>query len=1125
MPPESPDGASSERRVEAALDAASVVVWGLDVATGALDARGPAGRILGAVPASFAAFAARVHPADAARVAERFRAATAPGGGEAYRDAFRIVRSGVPVAVEVRAAVARDADGRAVRLDGVLLERADDGPAGARAPANAEPASDRAERLHAVTAALSGALTQGDVADVIVREGVRALGAFAGGVAVLADGGRALAFVRTVGYADEVVEPYVRFPLDAPYPATEAVRTGAAVYFASRAECDACYPDLRASHEVTGTEALAAVPLRMANEVVGVLTLSFAAPRAFAPSDRAFAEALAGQCAQALERARLFDAEHAARHDAEAAGALVDAFYNAAPVALGFLRLDADGALRYARLNEALAGLLGVRPEAYVGRPVREAPGEAPGEGSSGETAEGAAGALASACARVVATGAPVRDVDVCGADGDTGGAALGERRLWSANVYPVRTRAGALLGVGVAAVDVTAHRRAEAAERRAADAAVAERARLYDALMEAPASIGVLRGPDHTFEFVNEAWRRTAGRPDVLGRALRDVDADAAAGARVALLDRVLATGEPLDEREVRLAPADATDAPRYFDVAYRPVRDAEGAVSGVLSFATDVTASVRARTHLQSLVEAAPVAMAVLRGPEHRFELANAAYRRLVAGRDVIGRTAREAFGDGDGPPAPALLDRVFASGEPFVATEFAVRSGQAEAGGETEADAGAYFDLAYQPLAGDDGAVTGVVVVVVDVTASVRARRAVEAVAAENARLLVEAQAANRAKSDFLASMSHEIRTPLTGILGFASLLARKVDPVHRPFAERIERGGQRLLETLNAVLTLARLEAGRVRADPEPLAVADETREAASMLEPLAERKGLALRVVVAPGAERARARLDRGILTSVVQNLVGNAIKFTDAGSVTVRVDLAPASEDAAADGAAHLRLRVEDTGIGIDPGFLPHVFDAFSQESSGFGRSHEGTGLGLSITKRFVDLMGGAIAAESTRGDAAHPSGSAFTVTFPLEAPGSEPPRPPSPEREARWRPRVLAVDDHEDTRALLAELLGDVADVAVAGSTADALAYADGGGFDLVLLDIQLGEGESGLDVLAALRTRPGYRGVPVVALTGYALPGDRERFLVAGFDGYLSKPFDPDELLRIVGALGPRG
>ena len=232
---------------------------------------------------------------------------------------------------------------------------------------------------------------------------------------------------------------------------------------------------------------------------------------------------------------------------------------------------------------------------------------------------------------------------------------------------------------------------------------------------------------------------------------------------------------------------------------------------------------------------------------------------------------------------------------------------------------------------------------------------------------------AEAANRSKSAFLANMSHEIRTPLTAILGFADLLTRQVPEKFQKYAKRIEGAGGRLMETLNLVLELARLDAKETQTNKELLTIAEETREIVELFRARAEAKNLDLTFSATTDVRDAKMMLDRGALSSVLNNLVGNAIKFTDKGrvAVTVGLDREPVPE--------RIEIRVTDTGIGINPSFLPQLFDEFAQESEGQERSHEGSGLGLAIAKRLAHRMGGTIEAESEKG-----RGSTFTLSFPL---------------------------------------------------------------------------------------------------------------------------------------------
>ncbi len=233
--------------------------------------------------------------------------------------------------------------------------------------------------------------------------------------------------------------------------------------------------------------------------------------------------------------------------------------------------------------------------------------------------------------------------------------------------------------------------------------------------------------------------------------------------------------------------------------------------------------------------------------------------------------------------------------------------------------------------------------------------------ELVAARN-----RAEEMSRLKTAFLANMSHEIRTPLTGIIGFADILAEEQADGPQEMAHLIRRAGERLLLTLNSVLDLAQLESGTLRLTPSAFDLVEETQALLPLFERQARERGLYLRLEHAQPQIPATA--DQGALSRILTNLISNALKYTEAGGVTVRLEKT----------RQEVVIEVADTGIGIGAAFLPHLFDAFTQESSGAARLYEGSGLGLKIVKELVDLMHGTVTAASEPG-----KGSAFTVRLP----------------------------------------------------------------------------------------------------------------------------------------------
>lgn len=244
---------------------------------------------------------------------------------------------------------------------------------------------------------------------------------------------------------------------------------------------------------------------------------------------------------------------------------------------------------------------------------------------------------------------------------------------------------------------------------------------------------------------------------------------------------------------------------------------------------------------------------------------------------------------------------------------------------------------------------------------------------------------AEEMNRLKTNFLANMSHEIRTPLTAILGFAELLHDEmIDPEKKAQAGMIQSSGNRLLETINQILNLARIEAGKVELNPISLPLAETIEECARLLRPLADKKGVRLNVRQTP--RNLRAPMDKLYFNQVLTNLIGNAIKFTDSGQVEIVLDSYDSPDDVPQSdlriGEASFpcaAIEVRDEGIGISKEFLPHIFDEFKQESAGYDRNYEGTGIGLTITAKLVELMRGAITVSSESGE-----GSRFIVQLPL---------------------------------------------------------------------------------------------------------------------------------------------
>ena len=395
----------------------------------------------------------------------------------------------------------------------------------------------------------------------------------------------------------------------------------------------------------------------------------------------------------------------------------------------------------------------------------------------------------------------------------------------------------------------------------------------------------------------------------------------------------------------------------------------------------------------------------------------------------------------------------------------------------------------------------------------TAEVEAERRRALVGEDEARRAKdEAEAANRAKSAFLATMSHEIRTPMNGIIGLVRLmLERRLDREVRDQAETIRHSAEALLAILDDILDFSKLEAGKftledVAFDPRRLIAG-----VCDLMRARCDEKGLMLTVAVAEDLPP-HLRGDPTRLRQILINLLGNAVKFTKQGGVSVRVGMT----------GAQWWIGVSDSGIGIAEDAIGRLFSQFTQADDSVARRFGGTGLGLAICRRLTDLMGGAITVDSVLG-----RGSTFRVELPLEvAIVTDPPTEAPPVAVALAPLSVLVADDNLVNQKVISGYLARGRHrVTLVGDGREAVERAAGGGFDIVLMDMQMPEID-GLEATRLIRRLPGLPGrVPILALTANAMHADAERCLAAGMDGHLAKPVDPEELqasmARLVGHL----
>ncbi len=376
--------------------------------------------------------------------------------------------------------------------------------------------------------------------------------------------------------------------------------------------------------------------------------------------------------------------------------------------------------------------------------------------------------------------------------------------------------------------------------------------------------------------------------------------------------------------------------------------------------------------------------------------------------------------------------------------------------------------------------------------------------------------KAEEMNRIKSNFLATMSHELRTPLNGILGFAEILSNSIEEENlKEMTEIINKSGQRLLETLNSILNLSALESNQLEIKKSNVDVKNVLLDVKRLYIANANKKNIYL--VTDFKTDKNLVYTDSRFLRQIFNNLINNAIKYTNEGGVVLEVDEKTKNK------VPGLMIRFIDTGIGISKENLEIIFDEFRQVSEGYNREFEGTGLGLNICKRYVDVIGGEILVESELD-----KGSVFSVFVPFgrkqisksseeEAKGKTPQLYPNPIEKRK--PRVLLVEDEATNRQYVKIVLSNLNyEVIVAEDGTAAIKHAKEGYFDAILMDINLGKSMNGIQAMKEIRTNERYKDIPIVAVTANAMQGHKEEFLAEGFDHYLSKPFNMTQLSKLL-------
>lgn len=608
-----------------------------------------------------------------------------------------------------------------------------------------------------------------------------------------------------------------------------------------------------------------------------------------------------------------------------------------------------------------------------------------------------------------------------------------------------------------------------------------------------------------------------------VLGKRFRDTHWWAGIPESQALLDESIekaALGESSRfDVEVNMQEGEVAT----IDFQIEPMRDADGVVIYLIPSAIDVThrrqmeralelAEIKSRSLLQEIEDiynSAPIGMCVLdkqlrwtRINEHLAEING------LPASDHIGRSVLEVLPDIAVKALP-LLEQVLSSGKAIHNIPLS---------GTTPSMPGVerHWIESLIPIRDLDEEVVGISIVAEEVTHQRQSEARLKALKQQADEAREQAESANRFKSEFLANMSHEIRTPMTAILGYADLLESHLsDPDNLQSVRTIKRNGRFLINLINDILDLSKIESGKLELELVPVSPVDIVEQTLDMMQLQADRKQLDLGVEYVSQLP-VTVNTDPTRLRQILVNLTGNAVKFTKNGSVTLRIDYQPTPTPS-------MHFHVIDTGIGMTRKQQAEVFAAFRQGDSSISRRFGGSGLGLAISQRLAESLGGSIIVESQTG-----KGSALTLTLPVGQADSIVLATPQkrvvmdstePLQIPDLPYRLLVVDDRRDVLHVVQHILEDVgASVVTASGAAEAFrkvndAKARGSGFQAIVLDMQMPD-INGYDAALTLR-RQGFK-EPIVALTANAMKGEREKCLKAGCSDYLTKPIDKHMLVE---------
>lgn len=611
--------------------------------------------------------------------------------------------------------------------------------------------------------------------------------------------------------------------------------------------------------------------------------------------------------------------------------------------------------------------------------------------------------------------------------------------------------------------------------------------------------------GPDLHF-FYNDAYIDVLGEkhPQALTRPLWQVWPELEKDFRPTIDAALSGTPAYFKNTEMVLQ-RHGFDETTWFTVSISPIRQADGSVPGLWTTVVETTQQVLTEQQriaeldlLRNLFQKAPGFMAIVRGPQHVFEIANQAYIDAAGGRDLLHKPVREALPELEGQGYYELLDQVYATGEPYVAYGLPVRLKRG-----SEAVEEFFIDFVYQPVVGSDGVVSGIFIQGSDVTEKYRVQQELE-------HKVQELNQADRRKDEFLAMLAHELRNPLAPIGAAAELLQLvKLDEERvRQTSRIIGRQVQHMTSLVDDLLDVSRVTRGLVKLESAALDVSQIVADAIEQVNPMIRARHHRLAMHLTPEATLVQG--DRKRLVQVLANLLNNAAKYTrEGGNIEVVTDMR----------GSHVQIEVSDDGIGMAPELVARAFDLFAQAERSSDRSSGGLGLGLSLVKSLVELHHGTVTCES----AGLGRGSKFTVCLPRMLANE---RTNAFEGDAATQQpveplRIMVVDDNADAATMLAMLLeASGHEVVIEHGARRALERARQASPQVCVLDIGLPDID-GNELAQQLRAQPETAKVVLIAVTGYGQDKDREQTLAAGFDHHLVKPVDTKKLGSILATI----